>query len=150
MWNVCLTSIAPANEHDSRHRRHQRLDLGPCLPGLPGEFLALALAGSFQLITSPVLLDELNEKLRFKFQWSPAKASQTRNELEILCEVISTINRLAVIKDDPDDDRVLECATAGRADYIVSGDRHLLNLGFYDGISILTVRQFMDRIIPAT
>jgi putative PIN family toxin of toxin-antitoxin system len=79
--------------------------------GLPGEFLALALAGSFQLIASPVLLDELDEKLRFKFLWSQPKASRVRNELEILCEVVSTINHLAVILDDPDDDRVLECAT---------------------------------------
>lgn len=117
--------------------------------GLPGEFLALALAGSFQLITSPVLLDELNERLRFKFLWSPAKASQARSELEILCEVVSTVNHLAIIVDDPDDDRVLECAAAGRAEIIVSGDRHLLKLGSFDGITILTVRQFMDRINPA-
>ena len=46
--------------------------------GLPGEFLALAIAGSFQLITSPVLLDELDEKLRLKFLWSKAKADEVR------------------------------------------------------------------------
>jgi len=55
---------------------------------------------------------------------------------------------LAIIKDDPDDDRVLECAVAGHADYIVSGDRHLLKLGSYDSIPILTVRQFLDTIQP--
>jgi putative PIN family toxin of toxin-antitoxin system len=117
--------------------------------GLPGEFLALARAGSFQLITSPALLDELDEKLRFKFLWSPARASQVRRELEMLCEVVSTVNHLVIVKDDPDDDRVLECAVAGRADTIVSGDRHLLKLGSYDGIAILSVRQFLDRINPA-
>jgi uncharacterized protein len=63
--------------------------------------------------------------------------------------VVSTIKRLAVIVDDPDDDRVLECAIAGRADFIVSGDRHLLKLGSYDGVSILTVRNFLDRINPS-
>jgi putative PIN family toxin of toxin-antitoxin system len=117
--------------------------------GLPGRFLALALASRFQLITSPVLLDELDEKLRFKFLWSPAKTTQIRNELEILCDVVSTINHLAVIAEDPDDDRVLECAIAGMADCIVSGDRHLLKLGSYDGIPIVTVRDFMDQIEPA-
>jgi uncharacterized protein len=117
--------------------------------GLPGEFLALALARSFQLITSPALLDELDEKLRFKFLWSVVKASQVCHELEMLCEVVSTINHLAVILDDPDDDRVLEYAIAGRAEYIVTGDRHLLKLGSYNGTAILTVRQFMDRISPA-
>jgi putative PIN family toxin of toxin-antitoxin system len=116
--------------------------------GLPGKFLALALAGAFQLITSPILLDELDEKLRFKFLWSPVKADQARSVLEALCDVVSTTDSLAVIQNDPDDDRVLECAVAGRADTIVSGDRHLLKLGSYDGIAILTVRQFMDQISP--
>jgi len=114
--------------------------------GLPGEFFALALDGSIRLITSPVLLDELDEKLRFKFEWSSARAGHTRNELEALCDVVSTVNSLAVIVEDPDDDRVLECAVAGRADCIVSGDRHLLKLGAYEGMPILTARQFMDRI----
>ena len=58
-------------------------------------------------------------------------------------------NGPTVIVDDPDDDRVLECAVAGGADYIVSGDRHLLKLGVYEGVAILTVRQFMDRINPS-
>jgi putative PIN family toxin of toxin-antitoxin system len=118
--------------------------------GLPGEFLGLALDaasdGSIRLITSPVLLDELDEKLRFKFHWSPAKADQIRKELEALCDVVSTIGSLTVIEEDPDDDRVLECAVAGRADCIVSGDRHLLKLSAYEGMPIVTVRQFMDRI----
>jgi putative PIN family toxin of toxin-antitoxin system len=114
--------------------------------GLPGKFLALALAGAFQIITSPILLDELDEKLRFKFLWSPTKVDQARSDLEELCDVVSTIDHLHIIIDDPDDDRVLECAVAGRADFIVSGDRHLLNLGSYDGTPIVTARQFMDRV----
>ncbi|WP_436305267.1 hypothetical protein [Variovorax sp. LjRoot290] len=45
------------------------------------------------------------------------------------------------IKDDPDDDAVLAAAVAARARLIVSGDRHLLTLGQFQGIAILTVRQ---------
>jgi len=51
---------------------------------------------------------------------------------------------LHVIAEDPDDDRVLECAVAGKADYIVSGDRHLLKLGSFEDIQIATVRQYLD------
>ena len=47
-------------------------------------------------------------------------------------------------EDDPDDDRVLECAVKGNADYIVTGDRHLLKLASYQVIAIVTVRQFLD------
>lgn len=118
--------------------------------GIPGRLLELAIAGSFRVVTSPTLLDELDEKLRGKFQLPSADADQVRSDLEELCDVVSTIPHLAILKDDPDDDRVLECAVAGRAEIIISGDRHLLKLGSYDGIAILNVRQFMDRINPAT
>jgi putative PIN family toxin of toxin-antitoxin system len=114
--------------------------------GLPGIFLDLALVKSFQLMTSPVLLDELDEKLRGKFEVSPKDAALIRLRLEASALVVTPAFSLVVIKDDPDDDRVLECAVAGKADYVVSGDRHLLKLDAYEGIPIMTARQFMDAI----
>lgn len=116
--------------------------------GVPGAFLDLAFQGSFHLVTSPILLDELDEKLQMKFELSPADADLIRSRLEAISQLVSTTATLAVIKDDPDDDRVLECAIAGHADYIVSGDRHLLRLGSYKDIPIITVRHFMDTIKP--
>jgi len=116
--------------------------------GVPGSFLDLASLGTFLLVTSPVLLDELDEKLRLKFELSPTDADIVRSRLEATAQIVSAMESLAIIKDDPDDDRVLECAVAGHADYIVSGDRHLLKLGSYDSIPILTVRQFLDTIQP--
>jgi uncharacterized protein len=116
--------------------------------GLPGAFLDLAFVGSFTLITSSVLLDELDEKLRGKFEIAPPDADLIRSRLENVAEVVSPAYSLSVITEDPDDNRVLECAIAGRADIIVSGDRHVLKLGGYEGIIILTARQFMDRIMP--
>jgi len=55
---------------------------------------------------------------------------------------------LSVIKEDPDDDRVLECAVSAEAKHIVSRDRHLLRLGSYPSTQIMSVRQFMDSIEP--
>jgi putative PIN family toxin of toxin-antitoxin system len=118
--------------------------------GLPEAFLNLAFAGSFLLVTSPTLLDELEEKLRNKFEQLSTDVNLTRSRLEHVSNVVSTTPSLTVIKADPDDDRVLECAVAGRADHIVSGDRHLLKLGSYGGISILSVRQFMDAVAPSS
>jgi len=51
---------------------------------------------------------------------------------------------LDAVPDDPDDNRVLECAVKGEAEFIVSGDKHLLRLGSYEGIVIVTVRQFLQ------
>jgi uncharacterized protein len=114
--------------------------------GVPGSFLDLAFLRAFLLVTSPALLDELDEKLRAKFEVSPGDAELIKARLESCALVVTPDIVLAVIKEDPDDDRVLECAVAGGADYLVSGDRHLLKLVSYVGIPIITVRQFMDAI----
>jgi len=66
--------------------------------------------------------------------------------LETFTEIVRPAISLHVIEDDPDDDRVLECAIQGRADFIVTGDRHLLKLNTYKGIPILTVRQFLEQM----
>jgi putative PIN family toxin of toxin-antitoxin system len=47
--------------------------------------------------------------------------------------------------EDPDDDKFIECAVAGRCDTIVSGDRHLLKLSGYEGIDVLSPRNFVDK-----
>ena len=47
---------------------------------------------------------------------------------------------------DPDDNRILECAVAGQADTIVTGDKDLIVLHPFRGIQILTVRQFLDTL----
>jgi putative PIN family toxin of toxin-antitoxin system len=109
--------------------------------GLPGSFLDLALLESFTLVTSVALLDE---KLRKKFELSPEDADLIRARLEKTAEVVNPEVSLSVISDDPDDDRVLECAVTGRVDYVVSGDRHLLRLGSFVGIPIMSARQFLE------
>ena len=114
--------------------------------GLPGELLDLAFAGGFLIVSSLTLLDELEEKLRFKFDLDGGDVDLIRSRLEQIAEVVSTTPSLKVVKDVSDDDRVLECALAGRANIIVSGDRHLLKLGVFQEIPILTVRQLIDKI----
>jgi uncharacterized protein len=118
--------------------------------GLPGSLLDLGLLRAFTLITSPPLLDELEDKLRVKFGVSAADAAAIRAKLENAADVVNPDLTLDVVKDDPDDNRVLECAVAGRADYIVSGDRHLLQLKAHAGIAILTARQFLEALAPSS
>ena len=53
--------------------------------------------------------------------------------------------RIGVIRDDPSDNRFLECAVTGNADAIVSGDRHLLNLGTFRSIPIVSPAAFLEQ-----
>ena len=118
--------------------------------GLPGVFLDLAFQQAFTLVASNVLLDELDEKLRGKFGVEPKDARAIRARLERIAHLVEPDFVLKVVADDPDDNRVLECAVAGKANFVVSGDRHLLQLGSHADIVILTVRQFMDASTAGT
>src|SRR5713226_8668514 len=91
--------------------------------GLPGSLLDLAFLRAFTLIISPALLDELDEKLRAKFEMAVEDAAFLRARLENLAQVVEPQETLSVITEDPDDNRVLECAVKGQANMIVSGDR---------------------------
>jgi putative PIN family toxin of toxin-antitoxin system len=112
--------------------------------GLPGQFLELAMRRRFTLVTSKALLDELDEKLRGKFAVSERDALSIRAKLEASASAVDPDFELTAVPGDPDDNRVLECAVAGKADFVVSGDRHLLRLGDYEETAIVTVRQFME------
>jgi putative PIN family toxin of toxin-antitoxin system len=112
--------------------------------GLPGRFLDLALCRRFTLFTSRALLDELDEKLRGKFAVSENDALAIRRKIEGSANVVEPDFQLIAVPNDPDDNRVLECAVASKAKFIVSGDRHLLQIGCYKGIAIVTVRRFLE------
>ncbi|HLB70977.1 MAG TPA: putative toxin-antitoxin system toxin component, PIN family [Candidatus Methanoperedens sp.] len=63
-----------------------------------------------------------------------------------LSEAVNPEIKLDVIKSDPDDNTILECAVACGASYIVSGDRHLLDLKEYGGIKIITPKDALDLL----
>jgi putative PIN family toxin of toxin-antitoxin system len=112
--------------------------------GLPRVLVSLGLSGSFSLITSGPLLDELEDKLRNRFAVPEEKLAFFLSQMNDRATIVHPTFALDAVPNDPDDDRVLECAVAGNADLIVSGDKHLLRLGSYQSIRILTVRQFLE------
>lgn len=122
---------------------------GLCFGGPPAQILRLTLSGKIKIFTSPILIDEFQAVMNLKFPRREAAIADTLNELAFLWEVVSTEEHppLSVIAEDPDDDRVIECAVAARAETIVSGDKRLLRLGRYCGIDILPPSRFLaDRI----
>jgi putative PIN family toxin of toxin-antitoxin system len=80
-----------------------------------------------------------------KFRFSQAEITDYLILLMTAAEVVHPDFRIASIEADPSDDRVLECALAGRAEVIVSGDGHLLSLGEFEKIPILRAQAFLDR-----
>ena len=62
-------------------------------------------------------------------------------------DILEPSVKIDIIKDDPDDNKILECAVAGNADCIVSNDRHLLKLKNFRGIPILTPDDFTEKYL---
>ncbi len=97
-------------------------------------------------ISAPIL-DEVREVLqRPKFGLTDATVMALISELQELCTVIMPTKTVRAIADDPDDNRILECALAADADVIVSGDAHLLDLGQWRGIAIQSPAAFVAEL----
>jgi predicted nucleic acid-binding protein len=60
--------------------------------------------------------------------------------------LVTTKRRVAAVPEDPDDDRILECAIEAKSDYIGSGDKDLLRVGQFEGIQITTVSGFLSSL----
>ena len=121
--------------------------------GTPRQVLDSARAGRIRLFTSAVLLAELEDVLhRAKFARRLVDAGVTARSLVLgyaaLATVVEPTATPQVIASDPDDDAVLACAVSARADVITSGDKHLLTLGEYQGIRILTVIELLALLSP--
>lgn len=107
--------------------------------GHPARLLEFALDNSIHAFTSLPILDEVRDVLqRPKFGLSSEQALTLIEELHDLCNVVTPTKRIRAISADPDDNIILECAQEANANLIISGDSHLLDLGEWKGISIVT------------
>ena len=119
--------------------------------GTPARIIDAAQDGAIQIYTSRMLLAELASILkRTKFAKVVAASGLGIEDLVLgYAELALLVEPLPIpptIIADPDDDHVLACALSAQADLIVSGDKHLLNLGIFQNIEIITAAQFMERI----
>ena len=110
--------------------------------GKPKQVLNHALNGEFQLLISMPLRLELERILRDKFNYSPREILETAAFLWRGAEWINPQSTIDLCPDETDN-RVLECALEGNAGYIVTGDRHLLNLPSIEGLQILLPDRFL-------
>lgn len=114
--------------------------------GLPGRLVRLWQGGRIRVLMSLPILEEYLAVLdRFK----PDEEDNDRFAALLghphLTEWVSPREEILVVTADPSDNRFLECAAAGRADAIISGDHHLLDLKQFEGVPILSPRTFLAR-----
>lgn len=114
------------------------------------EFSKLREKGSVEFYSSEEILGELARVLTYqKIEQVFKKAGINKTTaLESIIEILKTVNpkvKVDAVKSDPLDNKVLECALEAGANYVASGDRHLLELRRFRKIEILTAREFLEE-----
>lgn len=117
--------------------------------GHPARILNKWRAGSFDLVMSLAILEEIERvllypKIKKRLSWSDLEPDEFLLGLAQFAIMVSKEPRLDVVKEDPSDNKYLACAHKGQADFIVSGDQHLLKLQSYRGIKIVTPKEFLN------
>lgn len=120
--------------------------------GTPWQILARFDAGGFTLLISTPLFEELGRVLDYPHLRVMHKLDETQiedvvNSMMAAAEFVPTSGTLHVIASDPSDNMLLECAVAGHADVIVTGDKkHLLPLSSYEGIPVVSPAGFLAML----
>jgi len=98
---------------------------------------------NIEVFISKEIISEIKNKLLEKFQWNEEQVGIFLESILEFCNIEEVIEKISFIKDDPDDDKILETAVSGKCDFIISGDKHLLRLRTYEEIKILNPSDFL-------
>jgi uncharacterized protein len=116
----------------------------------PYRLLELARAGEIDVAVSDAILDELADVLVRTFDWPDADVQEVKRQFGLFARHVAPVEVLHAVTDDPDDNAILECAVAAGCAYIVSGDRHVLQLGSFRSVPVLKVADFLEIVRPGT
>jgi len=115
--------------------------------GPPGRIISAWRTSAFVWIISPPLIEELERafaypRVRRYLAWDSDEASAFLHLLRRTAVLVEPDVRLDVVTSDPDDNRVLEAAVGGQADYLVTNGNALLDVKSYQGIEIVSAVRF--------
>jgi putative PIN family toxin of toxin-antitoxin system len=120
---------------------------GLTFKGKTREVLDLLWRGDIEAFISPFILRELELTLKKDFGWEKDQIEHTIEIINSRTILVHPKNKISIIKEKDDDNRILECAIEGGVQYLISGDRkHLLPLIEYKGTKILSPAEFLKLL----
>lgn len=100
--------------------------------------------GKIDLISSIPIIDELIKNLKgFKIKMEENIVEEWENMILENSSLVEPEEEIEIVKDDKDDNKFIEAAVTGKADYIITQDNHLLKIKEFRGIKILTPKEFL-------
>ncbi len=98
------------------------------------------------IFTTQDILDETAEVLERDFEYSKSETKNIIEKILLFAKLTEPKQKADIIKDDPDDNKIIECAIESSSDYIVTYDKHLLKLKEYKGIRILKPEEILKGL----
>jgi hypothetical protein len=119
--------------------------------GPMGAIFDMVEAGELEMFLTPEILEELKRVLRYPkiLKWLHTVGLDAGAVMQYVIEhakLVEDVKIRNIVKADPSDDKFIGCALSVGAKYIVSGDRHLLDIGSVGGVDILSPRDFLRRV----
>lgn len=111
--------------------------------GKPRELIDLGRDKRIHIFTSLEIENEIAKKLRTKFRLHHEEINQILLDFMTFTVPVKVTTTIEAVREDPEDDKFIECAILSRANYIASGDKHLLDLKEYSGIRILKASEYL-------
>ena len=112
--------------------------------GISNRIIIAWRAGKFDLVNSLMNVEELIKILQFfKIDMSDEHIKEWVNLIVENSIIVDVVGKIRIVKDDPTDDKFIETALNGNADYIISQDRHLLDIKEFEGIKMVTPKEFL-------
>lgn len=112
--------------------------------GVADAVLALRRRRLIALFVSPSILKEVEGVLLRKFKWSAKRARHARTLISAFTETVVPKERVTAVTTDETDNLIRKSAVAAHAQIVVTGDNHLLTLGRFGDVTILSPREFLD------
>ncbi len=107
------------------------------------QIIELAILGEIELYVSRPILIEFKRVLTVKFRYSENDANERLASIIRVATLVNPKERFSAVQNDETDNRILECAFAARANFIISGDKHLKNLREFKSIKVLPPSEFI-------
>jgi len=117
--------------------------------GTSHEVLVEGFEGSYTIVVSRETVQEFEDtllKYPDKFGMSPEEVEKERDTVEYFADFVTPEAELDIVEEDESDNMFLEAAVGADAEYVVSGDPHLLEISEYRGMEILPPDEFLDRL----
>lgn len=112
----------------------------------PARIFELLLLEKIENYTTHAIIDEINkvfDSVKISKLISQAKKDFIINNFKVFSKIVKPEIKLDIVKEDKADNKFLECALIAKADYIISGDKHLLKLKKFQDINIVSPKEFL-------